>query len=439
MTPTRITWTTAALLSALATAAGCKGEGGGDAPRGDPHVADVEPNDVGDQAQVIQAPVVVDGTTSGNAGLAEGNPDTDVFTFSPGSPGCYAMTLRGFGAANLNLGLFLGTRDETNEYPLLEFSGSESDENATEAITRYLGGASYLVMVQPWATSESTSYALELAPSAPGTCVWPPYSVRAAVTGLAATGLRLRNGSEYVDVTMNGLFPFAPIADGTPYEVTIDTQPSGQSCTIANGRGTVWGADAIVYVACSGGSPTYTVGGTVSGLAGAGLVLQDGADGLEISANGEFTFPTARPDGSAYAVTVGYQPFGQSCSVTSGSGTISGANVTDVSVTCTTSGGGGGGVIHGSCDYRAADADAACVDFSGASTDVLDDLRNGCTMPDQLGDIGTWSAEPCPTAGRVGTCTWEMDEYVHHNRYYTEAASSGSEWCPFANGVWTPS
>ena len=49
----------------------------------------------------------------------------------------------------------------------------------------------------------------------------------------------------------------------------------------------------------------FTIGGSVSGLAGAGLVLlNNGVDNLAIGANGVFTFPATLPDGSSYAVTV---------------------------------------------------------------------------------------------------------------------------------------
>lgn len=88
-----------------------------------------------------------------------------------------------------------------------------------------------------------------------------------------------------------------------------------------------------------GGSSTYTIGGTVSGLAGDGLVLQDnGADDLHVAANGSFTFTTALASGTAYAVTVLTQPNGsaQICTVTGGSGTVSGSNVTTVTVVCKT-------------------------------------------------------------------------------------------------------
>jgi len=95
---------------------------------------------------------------------------------------------------------------------------------------------------------------------------------------------------------------------------------------------------------CGGGSstppppPQFTIGGSVSGLAGTGLVLQDnGGDNLSVSASGNFTFKTSVTSGGAYKVTVLTQPSSpaQTCAVTSGSGTAT-ANVTNVQVTCTT-------------------------------------------------------------------------------------------------------
>jgi hypothetical protein len=88
----------------------------------------------------------------------------------------------------------------------------------------------------------------------------------------------------------------------------------------------------------------YTVGGTLTGLpAGDTVTLQDnGSDNLTLSTNGTFTFPTALPNGHAYSVTVSgtsggtsiltsiYWPVTANCS-----GTISGADVTNVAVQCT--------------------------------------------------------------------------------------------------------
>ena len=82
----------------------------------------------------------------------------------------------------------------------------------------------------------------------------------------------------------------------------------------------------------------YMVGGTVTGLTGSGLVLEDnGGDSIGVSANGTFTFRTDVEDGDAYAVTVATQPTNpaQICVVHNGSGTIDKADVTHVIVSCT--------------------------------------------------------------------------------------------------------
>jgi hypothetical protein len=87
-----------------------------------------------------------------------------------------------------------------------------------------------------------------------------------------------------------------------------------------------------------GGGANYTVGGTVSGLTGSGLVLRNnGSDDLPLSASTLFTFATKVAHGAAYAVTVGTQPTNpaQTCVITHGNGTIGGNNVTSVEVDCT--------------------------------------------------------------------------------------------------------
>ena len=80
---------------------------------------------------------------------------------------------------------------------------------------------------------------------------------------------------------------------------------------------------------------TFSVAGTVSGAAAGHTVeLQNnGVNTLTVVADGNFQFPPLA-DGSAYAVSVSAQPAGQTCTVSNGSGTVSGANVTDVAVKC---------------------------------------------------------------------------------------------------------
>jgi hypothetical protein len=168
----------------------------------------------------------------------------------------------------------------------------------------------------------------------------PTYTVGGNVGGLAGDGLVLRlNGGNDLPVSASGSFEFPlGLEDGDAYAVTVATQPSdpSQTCTVANGSGTINGADVTnVSVTCT--TSTYTVGGTVSGLLGSGLVLQvNGGGNLPIAADGSFTFAAPLADGSAYAVTVASQPTGpvQVCTVSNGSGTVAGANVTNVQVSC---------------------------------------------------------------------------------------------------------
>ena len=85
-----------------------------------------------------------------------------------------------------------------------------------------------------------------------------------------------------------------------------------------------------------GGSSSFTVGGSLSGMGtGKSIVLQNNAgDNLTLTSNASFTFATALANGAAYAVTVLTQPNGHTCTVSNGSGTVSGANVTNVTVSC---------------------------------------------------------------------------------------------------------
>lgn len=116
---------------------------------------------------------------------------------------------------------------------------------------------------------------------------------------------------------------------------------------------------AIALSACGGGGgggdttdtntntstgTTYSVGGTITYLAGTqGTVLLKNNDGDDLTVNSgaeTFTFTTEQANGTAYQVTgesytVNSSTVGWDCKVTSGgSGTISGADVTDVAVTC---------------------------------------------------------------------------------------------------------
>jgi len=105
---------------------------------------------------------------------------------------------------------------------------------------------------------------------------------------------------------------------------------------------------ALSLVSCGGGGegtaggpplenpPTYTVGGSVAGLRGTGLVLQNnGGDPLSIDANGPFTFATSLD--ALYSVTVLTQPTAtpaEVCTVANGGGIVGRRPGTDVTVRC---------------------------------------------------------------------------------------------------------
>lgn len=98
-----------------------------------------------------------------------------------------------------------------------------------------------------------------------------------------------------------------------------------------------WVMFATALISCSGGgTSTYTVGGTVSGLAGGSLVLKNnGGDALTIAANStSFAFATTQTSGTTYSVAVGSQPNGLTCSVSNGSGTIANSSIANVTVFC---------------------------------------------------------------------------------------------------------
>jgi 6-phosphogluconolactonase (cycloisomerase 2 family) len=162
------------------------------------------------------------------------------------------------------------------------------------------------------------------------------YTIGGSVSGLVGTGLVLQdNGGANLPVTANGTFTFGTaVATAGAYAVTVLTQPTGQTCTVTVGSGTVGTANVTnVVVTCV--TPTFTISATVSGLTGTGLVLQDnGASNLTVTANGTATFATALNTGATYAVTVLTQPTGQTCTVGAGTGTVAAANVTSVTVTC---------------------------------------------------------------------------------------------------------
>ena len=83
-------------------------------------------------------------------------------------------------------------------------------------------------------------------------------TIGGTISGLTASGLMLSDSTDTVSPAANAtsfVFP-TPLASGASYSVTVSAQPSGQTCTVTNGSGTVGSSNVTnVQVACA---PTST-------------------------------------------------------------------------------------------------------------------------------------------------------------------------------------
>ena len=177
------------------------------------------------------------------------------------------------------------------------------------------------------------------------TCTTNTHTIGGTVSGLTGTVVLQNNGGDNESINANGAYTFNTAIDyGTAYNVTVLTQPTGQTCTIAFASSTITGNVSNVDITCA--TTTHTVGGTIAGLTGTVVLQNNGGDNEVSVTNGAYTFNTAISFGSGYSVTVSSQPNGQTCTVANDNGTIS-ANVSNVNVTCATSTHTVGGTIAG--------------------------------------------------------------------------------------------
>ena len=199
----------------------------------------------------------------------------------------------------------------------------------------------------------------------------PTFIIGGTVSGLntGASVTLLDNATDFLTVSTNGAFTFkTALATGAAYNVTVNTQPVGETCTVTGATGTVASSNVTtVSVSCKA-NPTFTIGGTVSGLStGASVTLLDNAtDSLTVSTNGTFTFKTALATGAGYNVTIASQPSNETCTITNASGTVASANVSNVSVSCVTNTFTIGGTVNGL--------------NSGASVTLLDNATDSLTI-----------------------------------------------------------
>ena len=182
------------------------------------------------------------------------------------------------------------------------------------------------------------------------TCATSTFTVGGTLTGLLGSGLTLQNnlGSNLNLSAGTTQYSFT-VPSGAAYSVTVLSQPVGptQLCTVVNANGTVTANVTNAHLTCV--TASFTVGGTITGLTGAGLVLQNNGGNNATLPSGSTTFSFTVASGNPYAVSVLTNPSNptQSCIVSNASGTVTTANVTNVNINCTTTSFTAGGAITG--------------------------------------------------------------------------------------------
>jgi len=94
------------------------------------------------------------------------------------------------------------------------------------------------------------------------------------------------------------------------------------------------GADDSSWIDYSAPTPTFSIGGTVAGVAGALTLQNSNGTLLIVTTDGSFHFETPMVSSALYNVTVAVPPPAQTCTVAKGSGTVGRASISDVTITC---------------------------------------------------------------------------------------------------------
>lgn len=78
------------------------------------------------------------------------------------------------------------------------------------------------------------------------------YTIGGIVSGLIGNVVLQNNNSDTLSITANGTFTFVtPVANRSTYNVSIFTQPSGQTCTLSNSSGTTGANVNNITVTCT--------------------------------------------------------------------------------------------------------------------------------------------------------------------------------------------
>ncbi|MEJ7806887.1 MAG: hypothetical protein WKG03_13325 [Telluria sp.] len=165
--------------------------------------------------------------------------------------------------------------------------------------------------------------------------------------GVTKTGLQISNkGGAPIAVPpgLDYVFPELVPVD-SDYDITIVARPANtDSCVVVGGKGNT-GAVSPRTIAISCVVTTYALGGTVSGLTGGDLIVNNGSHSVKI-AQGATTFSMTAPtadspkfgqvaEGTPYGLTILQQPARGTCTIANPAGTMPAAAVNNIVISCT--------------------------------------------------------------------------------------------------------
>lgn len=161
------------------------------------------------------------------------------------------------------------------------------------------------------------------------------YRVGGTVSGLqGSVVLALQNG-ELLTLADNLTYSFdSAFPDATAFEVTVQTQPLHQTCTLTNAAGTIAAADIInVDLSCVD-NPRYLIQGMATGIAGNTQISLNGQETLTLTTSGTFAFETTLFEGTAFSLNLVSSAPGYTCTLTPANDVIGAADFTTVALDC---------------------------------------------------------------------------------------------------------
>jgi chitodextrinase len=175
-------------------------------------------------------------------------------TTPPSQPGTLTATAvsateadLGWGASNDNVAVTGYSIERCQGAGCTNYTGIATTTGTSYQDTGVSPSTSYSYRVRAFdAASNFSAYSNTSSAATPS-----GYSVSGSVSGVLGTVVLQDNAGDNLTVTANGTFTFATlVVPGAAYNVTVQTNPTSQTCTVANGTGTATGNITNVAVTC---------------------------------------------------------------------------------------------------------------------------------------------------------------------------------------------